>query len=72
MAMVMREAGNEEGEGRKAMAIATRVAGERTAMLTKSAMAIKTREVSDEKGIGRGGKSSGNGKEDGDGKQQRQ
>ncbi len=50
------------------MAMATRVAGERTAMLTKSAMATKTREVSDEEGIGRGGKSSGDGEEDGDGK----
>ncbi len=72
MAMVMRVAGNEEGEGSKAMAMATRVAGERTAMMTKSAMATKTREVSNEKGIGRGGKSSGDGKEDGDGKQRRQ
>jgi hypothetical protein len=32
-------------------------------------MAMKTREVSNEKGIGRGGKSSGDGEEDGDGKQ---
>jgi hypothetical protein len=69
MAIVMRVAGNEEGTGGKVMAMATRVAGERTAMLTKSAMAMKTREVSNEKGIGRGGKSSGNGKEDGDGEQ---
>jgi hypothetical protein len=72
MAMVIRVAGNEEGEGGKAMAMATRVAGERTAMLTKSAMATKSRQVSDEKGIGRGGKSSGDGEEDGNGKQQRQ
>ncbi len=71
MAMVMRVAGNEEGKGGKVMAMATRVAGKRTAMLTKSAMGTKTREVSDEKGIGRGGKSSGDGKEDGDGKQRR-
>ncbi len=69
IAMVMRVAGNKEGEGGKAMAMATRVAGERTAMLMKSAMATKTREVSNEKGIGRGGKSSGDGEEDGDGKQ---
>jgi hypothetical protein len=68
IATVVRVAGNEEGEGGKAMAMATRVAGERTAMLTKSAMATKTREVSDEEGIGRGGKSSGDGEEDGDGK----
>ncbi len=72
MAMVMRVVGNEDGEGSKAMAMATRVAGERTVMLTKSAMATKTREESDEKGIGRGGKSSGNGEEDGDGKQRQQ
>jgi hypothetical protein len=72
MAMVMRVAGNKEGEGGKAMAMATRVAGERMVMLTKSAMATKTREVGNEEGIGRGGKSSGNGKDDGDGKQQRQ
>jgi hypothetical protein len=71
MAMVMRVAGKEGGKGGKAMAMATRVAGERTAMLTKSAMAMKTREVSDEKGIGRGSKSSGDGKEDGDGEQGR-
>jgi hypothetical protein len=70
MAMVMRVAGNEEGKGGKGMAMATRVAGERTAMLMKSAMATKTREVGDEEGIGRGGKSNGDGKEDGDGKQQ--
>jgi hypothetical protein len=67
MAMVMRVAGNEEGEGGKAMTMATSVAGDRTALLAKSAMATKTRKVGDEKGIGRGGKSSGDGKEDGDG-----
>jgi hypothetical protein len=67
MAMVMKVAGNKEGEGGKAMAMATRVAGERTAKLTKSAMATKAGEVGDEKGIGRGGKSSGDGKEDGNG-----
>ncbi len=38
MAMVMRVAGNEEGEGGKAMVMVTRVAGERTGMLTKSAI----------------------------------
>jgi hypothetical protein len=65
--MVMRVAGNEEGKGGKAMGMATRVAGEQMAMLTKSAMATKTREVGNEEGIGRGGKSSGDGEEDGDG-----
>ncbi len=69
MAMVMRVAGNKEGKGSKAMAMATRVAGERTAMLTKSAMATKTREVSDEKGTSRGGKSSGDGEEHSNGVQ---
>ncbi len=69
MVMVMRVAGNKEGKGGKAMAMLTRVAGECMAMLTKSAMATKTREVSNEKGIGRGSKSSGDGKEDGDGEQ---
>jgi hypothetical protein len=64
MAMVMRVEGNEEGKGGKLMAMATRVAGEWTATLTKSAMATKTREVG-----GRGGKSSGDGEEDGDGEQ---
>ncbi len=71
MAMGMRVAGNEEGEGGKAMAMATSVVGERTAMLTKSATATKTREVGNEKGIGRGGKSSGDGEEDSDGEQRR-
>ncbi len=45
MATGMRVAGKEEGEGGKAMARATRVAGERTAMATKRAMATKTKEV---------------------------
>jgi hypothetical protein len=67
MGMVMRVAGNEKGEGGKAIAMVTRVASERTAMLTKIAMATKTREVGDEEMIGRGGKSSGDGEEDGNG-----
>jgi hypothetical protein len=71
MAMVMSVAGNKEGEGGKAMAMATRVAGERMAMLTKIVMATKTREVGDEEGIGRVGKSSGDGEEDGDGERRR-
>jgi hypothetical protein len=33
-------------------------------------MATKTREAVEEEGIGRGGKSNGDGKEDGDGKRQ--
>jgi hypothetical protein len=43
MVMMMRVVGNGEGEGGKAMAMATRVAGERTAMGTKRAMAAMTR-----------------------------
>ncbi len=38
MVMAMRVAGNKEGEGSKAMAMATRMAGEWTAMETKRAM----------------------------------
>jgi hypothetical protein len=67
--MVMKVAGNKEGKGGKAMGMATRMAGEPTVMLTKSAMAMKTREVGDEEGIGRGKKSSGDGKDDSDGEQ---
>ncbi len=53
------------------MAMATWVAGEQTATLTKKAMAMKTREVGEEERNGKkGSKSDGNGKEDGDGKQQ--
>jgi hypothetical protein len=69
MMMVMRVAGKEEGQGGKAMAMATRVAGERMTMLTKSAVATKTREVGKEEGIVRGGKCNGNGEEDGNCKQ---
>ncbi len=43
MEMTMRVAGEEEGKGIKAMATATRVAGERTAMATKRVMAMKAR-----------------------------
>jgi hypothetical protein len=38
METAMRVAGNEEGEGDKAMAMATRIAGEWTATATKKAM----------------------------------
>ncbi len=37
------------------MAMATQVAGERTATLTKRAMAMKTREVGEEEGNGKKG-----------------
>ncbi len=40
METMMRVAGNEEGKGGKAMAMATRVAGERMATATKKAMAM--------------------------------
>jgi hypothetical protein len=56
--------GKKEGEGGKA----TRVAGEPTATSTKSTMAMKTREAGKEERIGRGGKSNGDDKEDGNGK----
>jgi hypothetical protein len=69
MSTAMRVAGKEEGEGRKAMAIATKVAGKWTAMATKKAMATKTREAGEEKGNGKGAKCDGDGKEDGNGKQ---
>jgi hypothetical protein len=62
MVTAMRVAGDEEGEGGKAMATATRVAGERTATATKRAMATKTWEAGEEEGNGKGGKSCGDGK----------
>jgi hypothetical protein len=70
MAMVIRVAGNNEGEGGKAMAMATRVSGKRTVTAKKRAMATKTREVGEEEGNGKGGKSDGNCVKDGNGKQQ--
>ncbi len=63
----MRFARKEEGEGSKAMAMATRVAGKLTATATKRVMATKTREAGKEEGNGTGGKSNGDGKEDGNG-----
>ncbi len=46
MAMAMRVADDEEGEGGKAMVMATRIAGEWTARATKRAMAMATRVAS--------------------------
>ncbi len=43
MVMTMRMAGNREGEGGKAMAMATRVAGEQMATAAKRAMAVMAR-----------------------------
>jgi hypothetical protein len=66
----MRVVGIKEGEGSKAMAMATRVAGERMATATTRAMVKKTKEAGEEEGNGKGGKSNGDGKKDGDCKQQ--
>jgi hypothetical protein len=53
------------------MAMATQAAEERTATLTKRAMAMKMREAGKEEGNGsKGTKRDGNAEEDGDGKQQ--
>ncbi len=71
MAKAMRVAGKEEGKGGKAMAIAARVADNQTAMATKRAMLTATREAGEEEGNGKGDMSNGDGKEDGNGKQQR-
>jgi hypothetical protein len=63
----MRVAGDKEGGGGKVMAMATRVAGKRTATAMKRSMAMKTREVGNEEGNRNGGKSNSNGKEEADG-----
>jgi hypothetical protein len=68
MATAMRMVGEEEGKGGKAMAMATRVVGKRTLTAMKRAMATETREAGIEEGNGKGSKSNGNGKEDGNGK----
>jgi hypothetical protein len=65
----MRVADKDNSKGSKSMVLATRVAGERTAMVTKRAMLIKMREAGEEEGNSLGGWSDGDGKEDGDGKQ---
>jgi hypothetical protein len=64
MVPAMKVVDDEEGEGGKAMAMVTRVAGERMAVATKRAMAMKTREASKEEGNGKGVKSNGGGKEE--------
>ncbi len=68
--MVMSMKGKEEGEVGKAMALVTKVVGEWTATATKRAMVMKTREAGKEVGKGKGSKCDGDGKEDGNGKQQ--
>jgi hypothetical protein len=72
MTTAMRVAGKEEGKGGKAMAMTTRVVGKQMATVTKRVMAAKTREAGEKEGNGKGGKSNGDGKEDGNDEQQRQ
>jgi hypothetical protein len=67
-AMAMRVAGIKVGEGGKVVGMATWVAGERTATARARAMLTKIKEVGEEEGNGEGGKSNGDGKEDGNGK----
>jgi hypothetical protein len=64
METAMRVAGNKEGDGGKAMVMATRVTGERTATAMKRAMEMKTREAGKEEGNGKGSKSNGDSKEE--------
>jgi hypothetical protein len=63
----MRVAGIKEGEGGKAMAMATRVAGKRTATVMTRAMVSKRMEAGEEEGNGKGGKSNCDGKDSGNG-----
>ncbi len=65
MAKAMRVAGDKKGKGGKAMAMATRVAGERTATVMKRAMVTAMREAGKEERNGKSDTSNGNGKEDG-------
>jgi hypothetical protein len=70
--MVMRVAGEKEGDSSKAMALAARVAGKQTATAVKGVMTMKMTEAGKEEGNGNCGKSNGDGKEDDNGDQQRQ
>jgi hypothetical protein len=70
MATAMRVVGNKEGEGSKAIAMATRVEGKCVGTAMKRAMATTTREAGKEEGNGKDDKSNDNGKEDGDYEQQ--
>jgi hypothetical protein len=67
MVTAMRVAGCKKGEGGKAMAMATRVAGKWAVMATQRAMATKTREAGKEEGNSRGGKSNDDGEEESNG-----
>jgi hypothetical protein len=62
MTTAMRVAGDKEGEGSKAMTMATRVAGEWTGMATKRAVLTATREACKEEGNGKGDTSNGDSK----------
>jgi hypothetical protein len=68
-ATAMRVVGVKEGEGGKAMAMATRVVGEWMAMAMTRVMVTKRKEAGEEEGNGKGGKSNGDGKESGNSKQ---
>ncbi len=70
MALAIRVAGEEEGEGGRAMGMVIKVVGEWTATAMKRVTVTKMKEVGKEEGNGKGVKSNGNGKDGGDGKQQ--
>ncbi len=59
--------GVKEVKGSKAMAMATRVAGERTVMAKTRVMVMKTKEADEEEKNSKGIKSDGNGVEGSDG-----
>jgi hypothetical protein len=61
MVTAMRVVGDKDGEGGKAMVMATRVVGERTVMALKRAMTMKMKEACEEEGNGKGGKRNGDG-----------
>ncbi len=76
MVTAMRVAGNKESKHGKGMATATRVTNKQTAMVTRRAITMATREKDEEEGDGKGdkrdddGDKEGDGKEGGNGKQQ--
>ncbi len=70
MVSTIRVVGEEEGEGGRVMGVVTKAVGEWTATAMKRVMVTKMKEAGKEEGNGKGVKSNGNGKDDGDGKQQ--
>ncbi len=72
MTTTMRVMGDKKGKGDKAIAMATRVAGEGMVSATKRVIVMKRRELGKEEGNGEGGKSNGNGEKDGKSKQRQQ